>query len=184
MSLITHIWELIMMSNQTKTIIARCPYDGLEFQVNKPESMHKGEFRVSCPYCAATVTIRIDNVEHVLKVEGSNADEVKQVSESLMEKLGQSTASNIVRSPWVSGSFYLATIVILISLFLVVARMVNFVVLPIVIVGGLLAVSLIGAFQLRQDKNLSETNFITLMALTFKQLPFIRRQEKTNNENR
>ena len=80
-------------------------------------------------------TIRIANAEHVLKVEGSNADEVKHVSESLMEKLGQQTASNIARSPWVSGSFYLAAIVILIALFLVVAKTVNFVVLPIVIKG-------------------------------------------------
>lgn len=80
-------------------------------------------------------TIRIANAEHVLKVEGSNADEVKHVSGSLMEKLGQQTASNIARSPWVSGSFYLAAIVILIALFLVVAKTVNFVVLPIVIKG-------------------------------------------------
>ena len=77
-----------------------------------------------------------------------------------MEKLGQQTASNIARSPWVSGSFYLAVIVTLIALFLVVAKTVNFVVLPIVIIGGLLAVSLLGAFQLRQDNNLSEKNFI------------------------
>ena len=116
--------------------------------------------RVTCPYCAATHTIRIANAEHVLKVEGSNADEVKHVSESLMEKLGQQTASNIARSPWISGSFYLAAIVILIALFLVVAKAVNFVVLPIVIIGGLLAVYLLGAFQLRQDKNLNEKNFI------------------------
>jgi len=89
---------------------------------------------VSLLCCYHTIRIAA-NAEHVLKIEGSNADEVKHVSESLMEKLGQQTASNIARSPWVSGSFYLAAIVTLIALFLVVAKTVNFVVLPIVIKG-------------------------------------------------
>lgn len=149
-----------MISNKTETIITRCPYDGHEFQVVLPASTHEDQLRLTCPYCVATHTIRIPNAEHVLKVKGLNADEVKHVSEPLMEKLGQQTASNIARSPWVSGSFYLAAIVILIALFLVVAKTVNFVVLPVVIIGGLLAVSLLGAFQLCQDKNLSEKNFI------------------------
>lgn len=127
--------------------------------------------------------IRIANAEHVLKVEGSNADEVKHVLESLMEKLGQQTASNIARSSWVSGSFYLSAIVILIALFLVVAKTVNFVVLPIVIIGGLLAVSLLGALQLRMDANLSEKNFIELMAFTLKQLPLICKRDKTDSVN-
>jgi len=123
------------MSNKTETIITRCPYDGHEFQVVLPASTHEGQLRLTCPYCVATHTIRIPNAEHVLKVKGLNADEVKHVSEPLMEKLGQQTASNIARSPWVSGSFYLAAIVILIALFLVVAKTVNFVVLPVVIKG-------------------------------------------------
>ena len=100
-----------------------------------------------------------------------------------MEKLGQQTASNIARSSWVSGSFYLSAIVILIALFLVVAKTVNFVVLPIVIIGGLLAVSLLGALQLRMDANLSEKNFIELMAFTLKQLPLICKRDKTDSVN-
>ena len=168
------------MRNKTKTIIIRCPDDQHVFQVVLPDYTDERQSIVTCPYCAAT--IRIGDAEHVLKVEGSNADEVKHVSESLMEKLEQQTASSI-RNPWVSGSFYLAAIVILITLFLVVAKTVNFVVLPIVIIGGLLAVSLLGALQLRQDRNLSEKNFIELMAFTLKQLPLICKRDKTDSMN-
>jgi hypothetical protein len=39
---------------------------------------------------------------------------------------------------------------------------------------SLLAVSIVGAFQLRQDERLSEENFLKLMALSFKYLPWIR----------
>jgi len=83
------------------------------------------------------------------------------------------------RNPWVSGSFYLAAMVIVVTLFLVAAKTVHFVVLPIVIIGALLIVSIIGAFQLRQDESLSEKNFLTLMFLTFKQFPFICKKDST-----
>lgn len=170
------------MSRQTNRIMTICPYDGHEFEINIPDSVHEGEVTAQCPYCVATHTIRIDNVEHTLKVEGTRADEVEKVSRSLIEKLGETSNSDIHRSPWISGSFYLFAIVLLISLFLIVAKTINIVVFPIIIIGGLLALSIVGAFQLRQDKNLSEKKFVELMALTFKQLPFILKQAKTDSD--
>jgi hypothetical protein len=44
---------------------------------------------------------------------------------------------------------------------------------PVVLVGGLVAVVVIAAFQLRQDERLSEENLLTLIRLTFKKLPVI-----------
>lgn len=97
--------------------------------------------------------------------------------------VSQTKESPMPRSPWISGSFYLAAMVVIGTLFLVVANTVPFLALPVVIVGAMLAVSLVGAFQLRQDKNLSEKNFIALMLLTFKQLPFVRKENTNKDTN-
>ena len=77
------------MNTKPRTIEAICPYDGYKFYVKVPESKDsdKVTVRCPCPNCAAIITVRIADVEHILKVEGSNADEVKQVSESLIEKI-------------------------------------------------------------------------------------------------
>ena len=91
--------------------------------------------------------------------------------------------SNTGSNPWISGSFYLSAIAILITLFLVVGRSVSIVVLPAIIIGSILAVSTIGAFQLRQDNSLSEKGFLSLMGLTLKYLPFMRNREKAKDSN-
>jgi hypothetical protein len=79
------------------------------------------------------------------------------------------------RSPWATGSFYLAALLVVGLLFLVIARTVSPFVLPIVLIASLLAISIIGALQLRNDTRLSEKSFLNLMALTLKSLPLLRR---------
>lgn len=81
------------MSEKSRTIKAVCPYDGYEFEAKVPDSTDSDIVTVTCPCpnCAAKITIRIADVEHTLEIEGSNADEVKQVSESLIEKIGESS---------------------------------------------------------------------------------------------
>ena len=78
------------------------------------------------------------------------------------------------QTPWATGTFYLACIVVVGVLFLVIARTVNPIVLPIVLLASLLAVSIVGALQLRNDKRLSEKNFIELMSVAIKSLPLLR----------
>jgi hypothetical protein len=87
---------------------------------------------------------------------------------------------NKIRNPWISGSFYLATAVVIITLLLVVSRTVHFSVLPVVVVASLLIVSLIGAYQLRQDASLSEENFLSLIKLVFQQVPFLRKHGRND----
>ncbi|HXM51432.1 MAG TPA: hypothetical protein VN956_26550 [Pyrinomonadaceae bacterium] len=79
------------------------------------------------------------------------------------------------RTPWATGTFYLACIVVVGVLFLVIARTVSPIVLPIVLLASLLAVSIVGALQLRNDKRLSEKNFIELMSVAMKSLPLLGR---------
>lgn len=76
--------------------------------------------------------------------------------------------SSLSKSPWVSGSFYLFAAVVIIVLLAVIGANVPWYVLPIVIGGGFLVIIIIGAFQLRNDENLSQENFLVLMKETIR----------------
>ena len=86
-------------------------------------------------------------------------------------------------SPWLSGSFYLITLIIVVILLLVVFQTVGIIGLPIVIIGALLFVSIVGAFQLRQDEALSQKNFLSLMLMVYRQIPFLLKQDKDGGAN-
>jgi len=83
-------------------------------------------------------------------------------------------AGKIRSNAWVNGSFYLVAMLAIIALLAGVATTIKLVLVPIIIVGGLLAVTTIGAFQLTNDGTLSQENFLSLMRLTFEQLPILR----------
>jgi hypothetical protein len=54
--------------------------------------------------------------------------------------------------------------------------------LPEIFGGGMLALLVIGAFQLRQDGKLREENFLKFMALLLKYIPWLKRQEDKPNK--
>ena len=111
-------------------------------------------------------------------MQGTDAKEVQEVMLALIEKTNR---QQIMRppSPWASGSFYLVVFVIVIAALSVVGRILPIIALPIVFIAGIIALSVIGAFQMRQDSKLSEKSFLELMALSFKYLPWIRKQDST-----
>lgn len=78
-----------------------------------------------------------------------------------------------LRSPWVSGTFYLTVVVVSVALLMVVGRVLTVWVLPFVIIGSILLVILVGAFQLRQDERLREVTFLRLMTAVLKRLPLL-----------
>lgn len=129
-----------------------------------------------CLMCAATIDYSRRR-KPVISVRGHKSEEVKDVSIALMSEL-ERQESKAIRNPWISGSFYLAVMLIITSLFLVIAKLVHPIIFPVVCIAAFLGVSIIGALQLRHDGSLSEKNFIELMALTFRQLPFLRRANK------
>ncbi len=83
------------------------------------------------------------------------------------------------RNPWLAGSFYLCGIAVIGVLFLVIARTVNVLVLPIVLIASILAISVVGALQLKNDDSLKEKSFLELMGLTFKYLPLLRKRSES-----
>jgi Flp pilus assembly protein TadB len=128
-----------------------------------------------CPHCERMMR------DWTISVSGTKAQEVQKVSLALMKKAAPPRTSP---SPWLSGSFYLVVFLMVFALVSVAGHWLPIYALPLVLIGGILALSIIGAFQLRQDERLSEDNFVKLMALSFKYLPWLRRREKNEQEVR
>ena len=108
---------------------------------------------------------------------------MQRVASVMIEKTGMKSPRS--RSgPWSSGSFYLTVFVVVIVALLTVAKVLPIIALPLVLLGGILTVSIIGAFQLRQDNKLTQKNFLELMALTFKYLPWLRKQDPRTGQGK
>lgn len=133
-----------------------------------------------CSVC--DVEVRWSAAKPTIRVKGTDASEVQTVTLAILEKATMKS-SRKQQSPWISGSFYLIGFLIVIAAFSVVGHLLPLYVLPTVLIGGILALSVIGAFQLRQDDRLSQRNFLELMGLTFKYLPWLRRREKKTSKN-
>jgi hypothetical protein len=86
----------------------------------------------------------------------------------------QALAKQIIRhNPWISGSFYLfAFLSILVALRIVFGQLSPWLLAPTVF-GSLLGVTVVGAFQLRNDDQLREKPFLQLMSLSLRSLPLI-----------
>jgi len=80
-------------------------------------------------------------------------------------------------NPWVSGSFYLFVVVVTGSGLLAAAKILPLIALPIIVVGAVVALAIVGALQLRNDDRLKEEPFLKLMALSFKYLPLLKRRD-------
>ena len=78
-------------------------------------------------------------------------------------------------NPWISGSFYLVAAVVIMAVIAVIIKNIPWYAIPVVIIGGVIFIAVIGALQLRQDKRLSEDSFLTLVRETFKQLPLLKK---------
>jgi Flp pilus assembly protein TadB len=70
--------------------------------------------------------------------------------------------------PWKSGLFYLFAAVVLTVVFMVAASILPWWTVPVVIVGALIGLVVLGAFQLRQDGKISEKGLISLITASFR----------------
>ncbi len=81
-------------------------------------------------------------------------------------------------SLWISVAFYLSIFIVLVVTLLIVANVIPLFVLPIVLLDGILTISIVGAVQLQQDDQLGQKNFLELMVLAFKYLPWLRERDE------
>ena len=76
-------------------------------------------------------------------------------------------------NPWISGSFYLFVAVVLGAALLVIAKSLSFVYFPVIVIGSIVGLSVVGALQLRNDGILDDKTFLELMVASFKYMPII-----------
>jgi len=98
------------------------------------------------------------------------------------ERVEQPSIVTKKNNPWISGSFYLVLSAVILILLAVIFNTVRWYTLPFVIIGGVLLVGIIGAFQLRNDEKLKEKGFIKLMTETYKQLPLLKQIKKNKKD--
>jgi hypothetical protein len=110
--------------------------------------------------------MRVDTKGRVREIEGSHVEDVLRAYAGVRPE-----AQLLRQSPWVSGSFYVALFLVVISALLVVARILPVWAVPVIMVDGLLGVSILGAFQLRHDEKLTERGFLRLMLVAVRTLP-------------
>jgi hypothetical protein len=78
-------------------------------------------------------------------------------------------------NPWQAGSFYLISfLAVVVSLFLV-SRGLSFWMVPVIVTGAILALTVIGALTLRNNGNLSDKSFLELMRMSLASLPILGR---------
>jgi hypothetical protein len=79
-------------------------------------------------------------------------------------------------NPWRSGTFYLFSFVVVIGILAVLAYLgFSWYVIVTLMIGTILLLVIIGAFTLRNDKNISEKNFLKLMLEVIKQIPLLKK---------
>lgn len=112
------------------------------------------------------------------KQEQMNNDSENNLDDNTNNKnLGKSTNTQ-KNNPWISGSFYLVVFIVVVTTISLVGYFAGVWVLPIIIISALLSISVIGAFQLKNDESIKEENFLKLMIETFKRLPLLRSSNK------
>ena len=119
--------------------------------------------------CSASVILCSNTTE--IRVSGTSHEEVAHVARLLANDARDRKKVQALRSPWVSGSFYLACAVIAAALMLVIGSVLPVWTIAVFIVGAIMIVSVVGALQLRQDERISERGFLALMKDTLRYLP-------------
>lgn len=106
-----------------------------------------------------------------------NLLDVSNIAYRLQDFIGKKHLKMKKNNPWISGSFYLFVAVVVIAGLAVISQTVNWVVLPIILIGGILVIALIGILQLRNDDQITDKSFLSLIVETYKRLPLLKSTE-------
>ena len=104
-----------------------------------------------------------------------NREAKENLIKEILNKQNNMKANN---NPWISGSFYLTTILVIIVLLAVLSKIIHWTILPITIIAGILIVGLIGILQLKNDDKISDKTFMSLLTETYKRLTLIGKRKK------
>jgi Leucine-rich repeat (LRR) protein len=143
------------------------------------------------PYNQANVLSLIDDIgnrekliytpkEHDFKVNHTTINnygtiqdlDLQQGNNTMTEKSPDSKPIK-VKSAWANGSFYLFVFVVVVAGIGFLGKQLDFIVLCVVVIAGVLFIPLIGALQLKQDDRLKDESFVALMKMVIGSLPLI-----------
>jgi internalin A len=147
------------------------------------------ELEIVVPELKKKVSVRdlLDGIEDLSsrqKRREWDADERKRrpPMDTKAPRTKQPPAAPQKNNPWLSGSFYLVSFVVVVATLVAALVVLNIYGVSfsaganfgLVAIGTVLGVSVLGAIQLRNDNQLAEMNFVQLMIETFKRLPLLR----------
>jgi GTPase SAR1 family protein len=96
-----------------------------------------------------------------------------QDDNAMSENYSNSQPPIKIKSAWANGSFYLFVFVVVVAGIGFLGKQLDFIVLCVVVIAGVLFVPLIGALQLKQDDRLKDESFLALMKMVIGSLPLI-----------
>ena len=153
--------------------------------VNKKQTIECGE----PPYNTVSVKGLIDDVTgrnepeknkqqqgqaYNVNINGPVDKVVIQQSDKGNNIMEEKSKSQIVaKSSWANGLFYLFVFIVVVYSLGFFAGELPFYTLCIIVIAGILFIPIIGAFQLIQDKRITEKSFLKLMKMVIGQLPLI-----------
>jgi amino acid transporter len=122
----------------------------------------------------------VDSAKNVNRLEAAARAELGG-NEGLIRD-HQAIARDILgRSAWFSGSFYLTVFISIVTLISAAQNFVSGWAFPIVVIGGAVGTTIVGALQLRNDGRLSEENFLSLVRISFQRIGTITRFRGKND---
>ena len=156
-------------SNSDRDYNIRELLDGIEDR----RSRSKDDFREREPYSdrQPPVTVIINN---------SNQQQITAMTQE--PDPNPKPAISTKPSLWSTGGFFLLAIVVITAMAAIISAYVPWYIIPIVFIFGILGVGVIGAFILRYNGELSETNFLKLMIETYKRIPLLIQGKSPNTD--
>jgi hypothetical protein len=107
-----------------------------------------------------------------------NLLDMENIAERLDDFIGKKRPIMKKNNPWLSGSFYLTAAILVIITLGVLSNTVDWYLLPIVLIAGILIIGLIGVLQLRNDDRISDKSFSSLIKETYRRLPLLNQIKK------
>ncbi len=150
---------------------AKCFHDRLAcYWILKGDDVGRTGIECTMKEAAGKLTAEVDRINRQYLARG-----VQDSSSVIQVEDGSGSGRAAGRNPWISGSFYLFTSVIIIALLTIVGKMVSPWALAPILIGGTLLVTIVGALQLRNDDSLKDESFVALMVETLKRLPLLKK---------
>lgn len=108
-----------------------------------------------------------------------NLLDISNIAERLNDYIGKSNINNMKKNnPWISGSFYLVLALVVISVLGFLFNSVHWMSFPIIIIGGVLLIGLIGFLQLKNDDKITDKSFVSLIKEIYKRLLIINKDKQ------